>query len=602
MKQIVAKTDGNPLFVEELTKAVLEMRILVQDAEAYRLAGPLPPLAIPDTLQASLISRLDGLPTAKEIGQIGAAIGRDFSYSLLSAVAGRDENSLNHALTQLEQAELLLRRGEPPEAVYSFKHALVRDAAYESLLKSRRHQLHGQIAHTIEKKFADIGTIQPEIVAHHFTEAGLPDPAVDYWLKAGQQAARRSANAEALSHLDRGLEQLPKIQDPVLRNKLELLLQISFGNSLRATKGWSVEGVKQAYTRAIELCKESGLDEHTLPAVFGLWTWNFVRPALGEAQTLAEHLLNTAENVRDPVYRVLAHEALGFTLFANGKITAAHAHLERSINMCEDSEVEKYLDLSAQDPRIHARLYDGMVLWLLGYPDQALRICSKARFYADSSQHPFSEAMARTISLRVHQFRGEVAAVADQASAAIALCEAHEFGHYLAMAMILHGWACAQQGEFEKGVAEMQEGLEKERATGARLYESYSLGLLADACIKNERYTQAFDFLKQARLRLDEENCDRFFEAEIHRLFGEAHLLSRLDLDEAESCFHKGIEIAREQKAKSLELKLSVNIHDLGELRQEAGKYRSQLGEVYKSFSEGFDTADLVRARTILQG
>lgn len=602
MKQIVAKTDGNPLFVEELTKAVLEMRILVQDAEAYRLSGPLPPLAIPDTLQASLISRLDGLPNAKEIGQIGAVIGREFSYALLSAVAGRDERSLKHALTQLEQAELVLRRGEPQDAVYSFKHALVRDAAYESLLKSRRHQLHGQIAHTIEKKFADIGTVQPEIVAHHFTEAGLPEPAVDYWLKAGQQAARRSANAEALSHLDRGLEQLSRIQDPALRNKLELLLQISIGNSLRATKGWSVEGVKQAYTRAIGLCKESGLDEHTLPAVFGLWTWNFVRPALGEAKTLAEHLLNTAEKVRDPVYRVLAHEALGFTLFANGKISAAHAHLERSIRLCEDDKVEAYLELSAQDPRIHARLYDGMVLWLLGYPDQALRICSEARLYADTSQHPFSEAIARTISLRVHQFRGEFSAVADEASTAIALCETHEFVHYLAMAMILHGWAYAQQGAFEKGIAEIQEGLEKERATGARLYESYSLGLLADACIKNERYGQAFDFLKQARARLDEENSDRFYEAEIHRLQGEAYLRSRLDLDEAETCFCKGIEIAREQKARSLELRLCTNIYDLFELRQRAGQCRSQLEQVYNSFTEGFDTTDLVRARTMLRG
>lgn len=386
----------------------------------------------------------------------------------------------------------------------------------------------------------------------------------------------------------------------MLRNKLELLLQISLGNSLRATKGWSVEGVKLAYTRAIELCKESGLDEHTLPAVFGLWTWNFVRPALGEAKTLAEHLLNTAEIVQDPVYRVLAHEALGFTLFANGKITAAHAHLERSINMCEDNKVEAYLELSAQDPRIHARLYDGMVLWLLGYPDQALRICSEARHYADSSQHPFSGAIARTISLRVHQFRGEVAAVADQASTAITLCEAHDFVHYLAMAMILHGWAYAQQGEFEKGIAEIQEGLEKERMTGARLYELYSLGLLADVCIKNESYGQAFDFLKQARSRLDEENSDRFYEAEIYRLLGEAHLRSRLDLDEAENCFCKGIEIAREQKARSLELRLSMNVYDLCELRKERKQYRPQLAQVYNSFSEGFDTADLVRARTLL--
>ena len=498
MKQIVAKTDGNPLFVEELTKTVLEAGILVEDAEGYRLDGPLPPLAIPATLQNSLMARLDRLAPVREIGQIGAAIGREFSYSLLRAVVGRDETALKHALAQLEQAELVFRRGEPPEAVYSFKHALVRDAAYESLLKSRRQQLHGQIARTLEERFADIVASQPEIVAHHFTEAGLVERAVDYWLKAGQHAARRSANAEALNHLARGLELLPNIDDPTLRNKSELLLQTSLGHSLRATKGWSVDSVKRAYTRALQLCKESGFDEHTLPAVFGLWTWNFLRAALGEAQALAEYLVNTAENADDSVFKVLAHEALGFTLFARGKFAAAHAALERSISMCEDSKAAAYLDLSAQDPRVHVRLYDGMALWLLGYPDQALRICAEARRYADTSQHPFSEAMARTISLRVHQFRGEAAVVAREANAAIALCEEHGFVHYLAMALILRGWASAQQGEFEKGIAEIQEGLEKERATDALLYELYTLGLLADACIKNERYGQAFDFLNQA--------------------------------------------------------------------------------------------------------
>ena len=487
MNQIVAKTDGNPLFVEELTKAVLEGDILVKDADGYRLDGPLPPLAIPATLQDSLMARLDRLAPVKEIGQIGAAIGREFSYSLMRELVGRDETALKHALAKLEQAELVFRRGEPPEAIYSFKHALVRDAAYESLLKSRRQQLHGQIARTMEEKFPDIVVSQPEIVAHHFTEAGLVEPAIDYWLKAGNLALSRSANA-AVGHLKQGLKQIPNIDDPMLRNKWELLLQTSLGNSLRATKGWSTDSVKHAYTRALQLCKESGLDEldeHTFPAVFGLWTWNFLRAALGEAQALAEHLLNTAENVDDSVYKVLAHEALGFTLFAQGKFAAAHAELERSISLCEDSKAAAYLDLSAQDPRVHVRLYDGMALWLLGYPDQALRICAEARRYADASQHPFSEAMARTISLRVHQLRGEAAVVAGQVNAAIALCEEHEFVHYLAMALILRGWASAQQGEFEKGIAEIQEGLEKERATGALLFESYCSGVTG-GCMHKE--------------------------------------------------------------------------------------------------------------------
>jgi len=598
MSQIVAKTDGNPLFVEELTKTVLEGGILVKDAGRYRLEGRLPPLAIPTTLQDSLMARLDRLAPVKEIGQIGAAIGREFSYSLMREVVGRDEPSLKDALAKLEQAELVFRRGEPPEAVYSFKHALVRDAAYESLLKSRRQHLHGQIARKMEEKFPDIVVSQPEIVAHHFAEAGLVEPAVAYWLKAGNLALGRSANA-AVGHLEHGLKLIPRIDNPMLRNKLELLLQTSLGNSLRAIKGWSSDSVKKAYTRALQLCRETGLDEHTFPAVFGLWTWNFLRATLEEAQALAEHLLNTAENAGDSVYKVLAYEASGFTLFGQGKFAAAHTELERSISFCEDSSSASYLDLSAQDPRVHVRLYDGLTLCFLGFPDQALRLCADARRHADVSRHPFSEAMAQTISLRVHQLRGETAIVADQANAAITLCEEHEFVHYLAMSRILRGWARAQQGDFEEGIAEIQEGLDKERAIGALLFEAYSLGLLADACVKNKRYVQALEFVQQ--VNLDEENTEHFYAAEIHRLLGETYLRSTKNLDKAGHYFSKGLRIARKQKAKLLELRLCLSICDLSDLTENSGTCRSQLAETYRFFSEGFDTADLVRARVRLE-
>jgi class 3 adenylate cyclase/predicted ATPase len=599
MSQIIAKTDGNPLFVEELTKAVLEGDILVKDNDGYRLGGPLRPLAIPATLQDSLMARLDRMAPVKEIGQIGAAIGREFSYPLMREVAGRSEPALKKALAQLEEAELVFRHGDPPEAVYSFKHTLVRDVAYESLLKSRRQHLHGQIAHTMQEKFPDIVVGQPEIVAHHFTEASLVEPAINYWLTAGNLALSRSANA-AVGHLERGLKLIPGVDDAMLRNKLELLLQTSLGNSLRTTKGWSSDNVKHAYTRSLQLCRESGLDEHTFPAVFGLWTWNFLRAALPEAQALAEHLLISAESIDDSVCRVLAHEALGFTSFAQGKFVAAHTELERSIRLCEDGKATAYFDLSAQDPRVHVRSYDALALWFLGYPDQALRLCVEARRYADDSRQPFSEAMARTISLRVHQLRGESAIVAREANGAIALCEEHEFVHYRAMALILRGWASAQQGEFEKGIAEILEGLENERAMGALLFDSYTLGLLVDACIKNKRYGQALEFLEQAQLRLEDQGTERFYAAEIYRLRGETYLRSNQDLDQAQHYFSEGLKVAREQKAKSLELKLCLSMCDLYDLGENADKCHLQLGAIYKSFEEGFDTADLVRAKARL--
>jgi class 3 adenylate cyclase/predicted ATPase/ABC-type transport system involved in cytochrome c biogenesis ATPase subunit len=603
MDQILTHTDGIPLFIEELTKMVLESGLLRERDGGYGLDGPLPPLAIPTTLQASLTARLDRLSPVREVAQIGAAVGREFDYELLRGIAGLPKHKLDDALNQLVRSELIFCRGKIPHAVYTFKHALVRDAAYAGLLKGRRLHLHGAIAKVLEQEFPEVLQAQPEIVAYHYAEARSYEKALRYWYQAGKRSAARSAHNEAVGHLKQGLAQLPNIDDPMLRNKSELLLQTALGNSLRAIKGWSTGSVKQAYTRALQLCKETGLDEHVFPAVFGLWTWNFLHTPLDEAQALAEHLMKIADNLDDSVYKVLAHEALGFTSFAQGKLAAGHAALQRSISLCEDSKVPVYLDLSAQDPRVHVRSYDGMALWFLGYPDQALRSCAEARLYADKSQHPFSQAMARAISLRVHQFRGEAAVVAAQADGAIALCEEHEFVHYLAMALILRGWARASQGEFEKGIAEIQEGLEKERATGALLFESYSLGLLADACIKNARYGQAFEFLEQARLRLDDENSERFYAAEIYRLLGETYLRSHQHLDQAERYFCNGLKVAREQEARSLELKLCMSICELYELRQKqnADKYRSQLGEIYGSFCEGFDTTDLVRAKTMLK-
>jgi predicted ATPase len=600
MDHILAHTDGVPLFIEELTKMVLEGGLLREEDGAFVLVRPVPSLAIPTTLHASLSARLDRLSPVREVAQIGAVVGREFQYDLLRAVARLPSQRLDEALDQLVRSELIFCRGEIPYAIYTFKHALVRDAAYAGLLQSRRVHLHAATANALEQGFPDVLQTQPEIVAYHYTQANSYEKALHYWYEAAKRSSARSAHKEAVGHLKQGLTQIPNIIDPTQRNKMELLLQTSLGNSLRTIQGWSTDSVKQAYTRALQLSKESGFDEPTFPAVFGLWFWNFVRASLGEAQALAERLINTAENVENSAYKVLAHEALGFTSFAKGRFAAAHAELEHSINSCEDSETAVYLDLSAQDPRVHARLYDGIVLWFLGHPDQALRICADARVYADASQYPFSEAMARSISLRVHQLRGDAAVVAHQADAIIALCEENEFVHYLAMALILRGWASVEQGEFEKGIAEIQEGFEKERATGALLYEPYILGLLADAYIKNERYAQAFHFLDQARLRLDDENSERFYAAEIYRLLGETHMRSQ-DLDQAEHYIGKGLKVAREQKAKSLELRLCVSMYDLYELRQNGEKYRSQLSELYRSFTEGFDTADLVKAKARLK-
>jgi class 3 adenylate cyclase/predicted ATPase len=594
--QIFNKANGVPLYVEELTKMVLDAEP-IQNGKPEDLSGEVD-FAIPLTLRDPLTSRVDRVK-GRRVLQLAATLGRKFDYELLLAVSAMEQDVLNRELRHLVAAELLYQKGSVlQEASFEFKHSLIRDAAYALLTKAERETYHRRVGHLLEERFAETVKANPETVAHHYTQARSYEKALYYWYEAGRQSAARSAHNEAVGHLRQGLRLIPHIDDPLLRSKMELLLQTALGNSLRATKGWSIEQVKQAYARALQLCREGGFEEYAFPALFGLWAWNFVHAAQAEAHALSEQLLDAVRNSDDPMHRILAQEAIGFTLFADGKFVPAHAELERGLRLCDDSKVAGSVDPSAQDPRVHIRCYDGMALWFLGHPDRALQIGVEAQRI---SQHPYSEAMARTITLRVHQMRGEPAAVLAQADAAIALCEEHEFGHYLAMALILRGWASAQRGDFERGISEMQDGLERERATGGLIFESYTLGLLAEACIKNERYGQAFDFLEQAHIKIDEAGSVRFYAAEIYRLLGETYLRSKQDLEEAERCFTRGLKLAREQKSKSLELRLALSTYDLYELKQKSDKWRPELSEIYGAFAEGFETADLIAAKTKLR-
>ncbi|MET4275804.1 class 3 adenylate cyclase/predicted ATPase [Bradyrhizobium sp. F1.2.2] len=594
--KIAAKANGMPLYVEELTKMVLDENVSKSTADSIDLMTALDS-AIPLTLRDPLTSRVDRVK-GRRVLQLAAILGRTFDFELLLSATSLDADVLARELLHLVDAELLYQKGPLlRSAFFEFKHALIRDAAYELLTKAERETYHRKVGQLLEEKFSERAKAQPEVVAYHYTQARIYEKALHYWYEAGKQSADRSAHNEAVGHLNQGLKLLSSIDDSKLRTKSELLLQTSLGNSLRAIKGWSNEGAKQAYMRAFQLCEEGGFDEHTVPALFGLFSWNFVRSFLGEARALSEHLLRTAASMSDPAYKVIAHQALGFTLFAQGNFSAAHDALECSMSLCEDSKTALYLHLSGQDPCVHVRLYNAMALWQLGYPDRALRMCEDAGALVDTSHHPFSEAMARTVSLRVHQFRGDAAAVARQADSAVAVSEAHEFVHYLAMSLILRGWALANLGEFERGIVDMQNGLEKQRGGGALLYETYALGLLADACIKNGRYGQALDFLSQAELRLESEsNSDRFYASEIYRLFGDAYLRSDNDVARAEQFILKGLAIAREQRSRSFQLRLLSNACAL-DRSPHIESYRQQLTELYLSFREGFDTADMIKAR-----
>ena len=331
VEQIVAKTDGVPLFVEELTKMVLESGLLQERDDRYALTGPLPPLAIPTTLHDSLMARLDRLATVKALAQLGATLGREFSYALLQAVSLWDEATLRRGLHQLVEAEFLYQRGVPPQATYLFKHALIQDAAYHSLLKRTRQQYHQRIARVLEAQFPAMAATQPELLAYHYTEASDWEQAVRYWQQAGTRAVQRSAHPEAVQHLTRGLQLLPLLPETLARAHQELDLHLTLGLALVATKGQAAPEVEQTYTRARALCAQVGDTPQLFPTLWGLQRFYRNRGALSAARELGEQLVQLAQYTADPAHNLEAHDAFGTTLFSLGEYAAARTHLEQAI-------------------------------------------------------------------------------------------------------------------------------------------------------------------------------------------------------------------------------------------------------------------------------
>ena len=394
LEQVVAKTDGVPLFVEELTKMVLESGVLRESANRFELAGPLPALAIPATLHDSLMARLDRLPGVKEVAQLAATLGRAFPYEVLRAVSPLEESRLRGALACLVEAELLYRRGLPPHAIYTFKHALIQDAAYQSLLKGARQQYHARIARVLSDQFPDVVETQPELLAHHYTEAGLSELAIPLWRQAGERATERSACVEAIDHLGKGLELLNLLPDTQARDQHELTLQIALGAPLSVMKGFGAPEVEQAYTRARELCQHVGNTPQLFPALRGLWQFYIHRAQLQTAHGLGEHLLSLARGVQDPALLLEAHRAVGEPLLWMGKFLPAREHLEHGRALYDARQHRPHAFLYGLDPGVTCPSFASQALWCLGYPDQALKRVQEALTLAQEFAHPFSRAFS----------------------------------------------------------------------------------------------------------------------------------------------------------------------------------------------------------------
>jgi len=601
LQQIIAKTDGVPLFVEEITKSLLESGQLRAVDGHYELVGSLSTFTIPATLQDSLMARLDRLVTAKAVAQYAAVIGRQFAYDLLSTVSQLDEATLQRELGRLVEAEIVYQRGLPPHSTYVFKHALIQDAAYESLLKSTRQHYHQRIAQVLESQFAETAEAEPELLARHYTEAELNEQAIEYWYKAGQRAVERSAHVEAISHLRTGLAVLQTLPETLECLQREVDMLIALGASLLAIKGYAAPEVGETYTSARQLCQQLEDPQRFFPVLRGLWNYYNVRAEYQTAHTLGEQLLVLAQQVQDAAMLVAAHRALGVTLFQQGAVNTAHTHCTQGMTLYEPQQHRAAAFLYGDDAGVICHRYAAWALWYLGYPDQGLARNQEAVILARQSAHPFSLGFALSGSAVFHQFRLEMQAVQEHAEAAMRLAKEQGFPYWMAFGAILRGWVLVCQGQTREGIEQMHQGLMDYHATGAEALRPYFLALLADVHGMLGEPEAGLAVLAEA-LTLEETTGERWCEPELYRLKGELLLQQSSDNHpEAESCFQQAIRIAQHQQAKSWELRAATS---LARLWQQQGKRQEAydlLAPIYGWFTEGFDTADLQEAKTLLE-
>jgi class 3 adenylate cyclase/predicted ATPase len=601
LTQVAEKTDGVPLFVEEITKAVLESGQLKAVHGHYELIGSFSTFAIPATLQDSLMARLDRLVTAKAVAQYAAVIGRQFPYDLLQAVSQVDEAMLQHELGRLVEAEIVYHRGVPPQATYTFKHALIQDTAYQSLLKSTRQQYHQRIAQVLEAQFAETAEAEPELLAHHYTEAGCYAQAVGYWQQAGERASQRSAHVEAIAHLGKGIALLTTLPDTPERIQAELTFQTTLGPALIATRGFAAPEVAATYTRARELCQQAGDTSELFPVLFGLWLLYLGRAEHETARELGEQCLSLAQRLDDPALFLEAHQALGISGFSLGQLAQAHTHFEHGRRLYDSRQHHTLaFRYGTLDPGVGCLAFAGLTLWLLGYPDQALARANEALTLAQHLEHPYTLARGLHYTTFLHQWRREWQVVSERAATVITVATAQQVALMLAAGPIMRGWALAMQGQGAEGLTQLCQGLDAYRATGAAFQRPHFLGMLAEVHRSLGQPEAGVRALSEA-LTLVERTGERYYEAELHRLTGELLLQHAApEVSHAETCFQQALAMARRQQAKSLELRTAMSLSRLWHQQGKRDEARALLAPVYGWFTEGFDTADLQEAKALL--
>jgi class 3 adenylate cyclase/predicted ATPase len=594
--QITARADGIPLFVEELTRALIENGSLRDQGSRYELDQPLPLLAVPLSLHASLLARLDRLAPAREIAQIGAAIGREFSYELLAAVAGRGDDEVRHALDQLAEAGLVFQRGVPPHATYLFKHALVQDAAYGTLLRGPRQALHGRIAAALEQRFSDSPDTPAELLAQHWGYAGSADKAILYWLKAAEKSIDRSAMAEARVQIEKGLELLSAIPKEADRHRYELGLQVALWRVLMTAKGPATEETGRALQRAREICEALGEIKGLAQIMYGQWSFYAHAGDLTTAQRRAEDLLAFGIERRDPAATAVGNWALGWNSFVQGRGSAALSYFDNSTHGATTPDAT--VAILGFDAGATAAAYSGLVHFCLGHIDKAAAQSEAAVLMARGLSHPETEAVVGAVLCRYLWLARNCPALKQHSEAFAAVMAAHGFAYWRAQSDVYRGWHWVEGGSTEKGLALLSESLAAHRASGTSRWFPLMLAVYAAACQRANELEQALGALAEAA-QVTEQSGERWFEPELERLRGEI-LLAAGSANEAEPHFTKAITIARNQSAKTWELRAATS---LARLWRDHGKRQQAcdlLAPVYGWFTEGFDTADLKETKALL--
>lgn len=598
LDQILAKTDGVPLFVEELTKTTLELGLLTDAGDHYELAGPLPPLAIPSTLHDSLMARLDRLGPVKEAAQIGAVIGREFSHELLAAVADRAKPELDAALDRLVESELVYRRRKRSGSSYIFKHALVQDTAYHSLLKSKRQQLHARVAEALEASSFEAGAA-PELLAHHYTEARLIEPAIKYRQLAGQEAVRRAANIEAIQHFQKALDLIHIQPEGRERNTNELRVLTHLGPALMLVKGWAATEVGTAYERARTLAGLLERSADLVPPLVGMWLFHATRGRFDLADQVTQELFQVAKTTSNRDLLLQSHHAAWPIPMYRGAFVRSNEHIEKGLALYDYEQHKHHAFVYlGHDPAVCAHALGAGVVWALGFPDRAHRHDTDALQIARRLGHAPTLAFALWFLGAAHAARGDKAAALSTAEKLLQLSEEQKLVQTEASALIISGWALALTGQAEDGLERIRTGLENWNRIGARTWLQPFTCLFAESLLHSQRRAEALETLAQA-LDIGEQTGERWWESRIHQLRAQA-LLQSGDADSAAVSLQRAIQVARAQDAKSWELRAATS---LARHWAEQGKRHDAhdlLAPVYGWFTEGFGTPDLKEAKALL--